>query len=207
MITTTSARPASAWLTRRIGLVVPVILVAVSVALLIGSATMVVPTTAAPPGPRVFPLIIAVGTLVVAVLLAIDLIRNPEPQYTRIQAGARGIDDGRTETVPALGAAGLDEIAIDGDESTPLRPRSNVRALLGALGTIVVFIAALQPLGWLISAAFAFWGVSRALGSRRPVFDVFVGFGLSAAVQLAFSAGLGLHLPPGILEGVLSWIR
>ena len=206
-MTTTASIPTVVWWKRRTGLIVPLILAVVSVLLFVGTATMVVPSTAAPPGPQVFPLAVAIATLVIAILLAIDVIRHPEPQYTRIQAAEKGIEDGRTSNIPALGAAGLDEIAVDGDENTPLRPRSNVRAVLGVLGSIVIFIAALEPVGWLISCAFVFWGVARSLGSKRPVADIFIAFAMAALVQLAFSAGLGLHLPPGILDGTLSWIR
>lgn len=206
-VTTSSTLTAASWWKRRTGLIVPLVMVVVSLVLFIGTATMVVPSTATFPGPQVFPLIVAIGVLLLAALLAIDTIRHPEAAYTRVQATAKGIEDGKTETITAIGAAGLDEIAFDADENTPLRARSNVRAVLGVVGTLVVFLAALQPVGWLISCAFLFWGVTRALGSRRPVADIFIAFAISALVQLAFSAGLGLHLPPGILEGALSWIR
>jgi putative tricarboxylic transport membrane protein len=38
------------------------------------------------------------------------------------------------------------------------------------------------------------------------VFDIGVALIFSSFIQLAFSAGLGLNLPSGILTGVLSWI-
>jgi putative tricarboxylic transport membrane protein len=213
MTTTATApdRTVTAWWKRRTGLVVPAIMAVISAVLFIGTATMVVPSTASFPGPQVFPLIVASATLILAIVLAIDTIRHPEPALTSAEATADGITDAVTLTPDAMGAAGLDELATqsadDGPEPVPLRPRSNVRALVGVVGTVVVFVAALDPVGWLISAAFLFWGVSRALGSRRPLFDIAVAFALSAVAQLAFSGGLGLHLPPGILEGSLSWMR
>ncbi|KAA9392943.1 tripartite tricarboxylate transporter TctB family protein [Kocuria coralli] len=72
-----------------------------------------------------------------------------------------------------------------------------------ATGTIVaaflLFAAVLVPLGWILAGTVLFWGVARGLGSRRPVFDLLVALGTSCLIQLAFSAGLGLRLPPGIL--------
>lgn len=206
-LTTASTPTTASWWKRRTGLIVSVVMLLISIVLFIGTATMTVPSTATFPGPQMFPLIIATGTLILTLLLAIDVIRHPEPQYTRIQATAKGIQVGRTQTVSTVSAAGLDEIAFDADDDTPLRPKSNRRAVLGVVGTLLVFIAALQPVGWLISCAILFWGVARSLGSKHPVADIFIAFAISALVQLAFSAGLGLYLPPGILEGSVSWIR
>ncbi|GER23907.1 hypothetical protein NCCP1664_24020 [Zafaria cholistanensis] len=69
-------------------------------------------------------------------------------------------------------------------------------------GSFLAFALLLVPVGWLISAALLFWGVSRALGSRRPLFDVGLALVFSSCIQLAFGAGLGLNLPGGILEGI-----
>ena len=69
-------------------------------------------------------------------------------------------------------------------------------------GAFLAFALLLIPVGWLLSAAVLFWGVSRALGSRRPLFDVGLSLVFSSCIQLAFGAGLGLNLPGGILEGI-----
>jgi putative tricarboxylic transport membrane protein len=45
--------------------------------------------------------------------------------------------------------------------------------------------------------------VARAFHSRRPARDGVVGLLLSVVTHLAFARGLGLNLPPGILEGLL----
>ncbi|MDU0368484.1 tripartite tricarboxylate transporter TctB family protein [Microbacterium sp. NPDC089180] len=180
---------------RRSGLVVPAVMLAIGVALIIGTITMTVPANTAPPGPQLFPTIIAVAVIVLAVLLAVDILRRPEPVDV---ADAGATDDDADVDDEALLAA------VEGrePEAPAVRPRSNLWAMLGAVGTVVVFIAALTPLGWLLSGAFLFWGIARALGSRRPVFDIFLSLAISALVQIAFSGGLGLNLPPGILEGL-----
>jgi putative tricarboxylic transport membrane protein len=172
---------------RRTGLIVPGLMLVIGLALVVGTVTMRVPDTATSPGPQVFPAIVAALVLVVAVLLAIDVLRGPEAATVEIAQPAAPGD--------------VDDLDLDG-EPVERRPTSNHRALLGALGTVVVFIAALTPLGWLLAGAVLFWGIARALGSQRPVFDVFLALAISSIVQLAFSAGLGLNLPPGILEGI-----
>ncbi|WP_218141832.1 tripartite tricarboxylate transporter TctB family protein [Frigoribacterium sp. MCBA15_019] len=172
---------------RRTGLIVPALMLVIGLALVVGTVTMRVPDTATSPGPQVFPAIVAALVLIVAVLLAIDVLRKPEAATVEIAQPAAPGD--------------VDDLDLDG-EPVERRPTSNHRALLGALGTVVVFIAALTPLGWLLAGAVLFWGIARALGSQRPVFDIFLALAISSIVQLAFSAGLGLNLPPGILEGI-----
>ncbi|KPG86474.1 hypothetical protein AEQ27_04250 [Frigoribacterium sp. RIT-PI-h] len=172
---------------RRTGLIVPGLMLVIGLALVVGTVTMRVPDTATSPGPQVFPAIVAALVLIVAVLLAIDVLRKPEAATVEIAQPAAPGD--------------VDDLDLDG-EPVERRPTSNHRALLGALGTVVVFIAALTPLGWLLAGAVLFWGIARSLGSRRPVFDIFLALAISSIVQLAFSAGLGLNLPPGILEGI-----
>lgn len=66
----------------------------------------------------------------------------------------------------------------------------------------LAFALLLVPVGWLLSAALLFWGVSHALGSTRPLFDLGLSLVFSSCIQLAFGAGLGLNLPGGILEGI-----
>lgn len=72
-------------------------------------------------------------------------------------------------------------------------------ALALAVGTLAAFVIILEPVGWLISGALLFAGLSTSLGSRRPVFDLTIAVLVSSVVQLVFSAGLGLYLPVGIM--------
>ena len=202
----TTASPG--WWRRRTGLIVPGILTLVGIGLVIGTVTMAVPSNVSQPGPQVFPAIISVAIFIVAAFLAIDVIRNPEPErvaepdLAELRGEKRVVD----QDVDELADFDRDELAVAQDKELTaehIRPRTNIRSLLGALGTTIVFIAALTPLGWLLSGAFLFWGISRALGSRRPVFDIFLALAMSSIVQIAFSIGLGLNLPPGIFVGVL----
>lgn len=182
------------FLRRRSGLVMPALLLVTGIALTWGTVTMEVPSTSLPPGPQVVPTIVAVACFVMAVVLAIDVLRKPESAFVAAP------EDQRPEEAPTTTSVHLPGAGIEADDA---RPRSNRTALALAVGTTVIFIVAIVPVGWLLSAAFLFWGIARALGSRRPVFDLILALALSAIVQLAFSAGLGLSLPPGILAGVL----
>ncbi|NJQ07312.1 tripartite tricarboxylate transporter TctB family protein [Streptomyces lonarensis] len=204
----------------------PALLLVAGVVLAIGTFTMDVPSGVASPGPQMFPAFISVACLVFAVLLAVDVLRKPEPEQVAARtAPATGGTAARTAepttatpdgqaTAPAAtpdrdttavgGATAAGETSAVGGAAVeePLRIRSNRPAVLGLVGTVIVFIALLVPLGWIIAGALLFWGVARTLGSRRPVFDIFVAVAMSSSIQLAFSAGLGLNLPPGILAGV-----
>lgn len=80
------------------------------------------------------------------------------------------------------------------------------RTIGAVVGSLVLFILLMPLLGWLLSSAALFWAISWAFGSKRPLFDIGLAALIAGIVQLTFSAGLGLSLPSGILEGVFPWI-
>lgn len=160
--------------TGRSGLVVAGLVLALAIYLTIGTVTMEVPEGAESPGPTLVPGLLAVCCYIVAGLLALQLVRQPEPP--------EGDWDEYREEQPAT--------------------FSDWRALGICIGAFLVFALALEPVGWILSAAFLFWAVVWAMGSRRGLFDVGVALVFSCAIQVAFSAGLGLNLPAGILEGL-----
>ena len=97
------------------------------------------------------------------------------------------------------GGHGEMEAAEDVDVS-----RSSDWRTLGLLS--VVFLAhavLLEPLGFPVAAALLFFGVAASLGSRRWARDVAVAVVLSLLVFVVFARGLGIGLPPGILQGVV----
>ena len=69
--------------------------------------------------------------------------------------------------------------------------------------SLILTLLLLERAGFVIACAIQFWLVARAFGSRHAVRDAAVGCVLSLVCFLAFSKGLGLTLPSGILEGVL----
>ena len=81
----------------------------------------------------------------------------------------------------------------------PLRP--------GALGWLalagVLFLALAGRAGFIAAASLQFWLVARAFSANRPLRDGVVAVLLAATVYAAFSRGLGLALPAGLLESLL----
>jgi putative tricarboxylic transport membrane protein len=91
----------------------------------------------------------------------------------------------------------------EGGEDIDLSARSDwgTVALLA-----VAFIAnalLIEPLGWVFSGAILFWGAAFALGSRHYVRDAVIAFALSFGSWYLFQLGLGITMPPGILDGIL----
>jgi putative tricarboxylic transport membrane protein len=68
---------------------------------------------------------------------------------------------------------------------------------------LVLQILLMRPAGFVLATTVLFVAVARALGSRRLVLDFVVGFVLCLAAYVAFTWGLGLILPAGVLAPVL----
>ena len=84
-----------------------------------------------------------------------------------------------------------------------LRSRTSWSAIITlsvALGSSVFL---LERAGFILTSTLLFWLVARAFASERPWRDAAVGLVLSLAVYFAFTRGLGLVLPRGILDGLL----
>ncbi|MFI7483361.1 tripartite tricarboxylate transporter TctB family protein [Kocuria sp. M1R5S2] len=83
------------------------------------------------------------------------------------------------------------------------RTHSDWSAVAWAAGGFLAFALTIEVLGWILAAALLFWAVARGFGSRRPLFDITLALLVSSAIYLAFTVGLGLNLPSGILGGGL----
>jgi len=64
-------------------------------------------------------------------------------------------------------------------------------------------IALVNLLGWVISGGLLFFGTAYVLGSRHVVRDLIISGVLSLITFYGFYVGLGIHLPAGILDGIL----
>ncbi|MFD7512722.1 tripartite tricarboxylate transporter TctB family protein [Streptomyces sp. NPDC059853] len=209
-MTTTTEKPVSAppgadrpsfWKGRSEFVVVAVLL-ALAAFLTHGTLTMTVPPTAASPGPQFFPWIITGLAYLLAAVLTWQIIRNPSAP-----PAPPGTEQDPNPALPAAapGAAAADPApgAAAATAERTHRTHTDWRSVGIIVGSFLLFTVALEPVGWLLSAALLFFGVAYALDGKRPVFDVSLSLAVSAVVQLAFSAGLGLNLPSGILGGVL----
>lgn len=221
MSTSTPPRPSGRGaLWRRKELVMAAILLIVGLVLLIGAQTMHVLGDSAP-GPQFVPVIVGVALLVVAVILAIEVIRHPEEERVLPDEGRdisrdllQDLSDTGTAEFRAVGVADLAEDASPADptttaatsdaaEDTAKKPvASDLRTTGYVLASLVGFVLILPWAGWVLSAAALFWCVARALGSRRTWIDLGVALLLSSFIQLVFGGLLGLSLPV-LLGGAL----
>ena len=163
-------------------LLVGVILLIFTIYIVYGIITMEVPESAQAPGPKLFPSLLAVFSFIITVWLVIDVLRHPHTT-------------GETVYLPPVGETAT-------ESNVPTSPIHDFKSLGIAIVGFSLFVLLLQPVGWIISAALLFWVFCYALGSNRLVFNLAVGIAFAATIQAAFSAGLGLTLPPGILEGL-----
>lgn len=184
-----SAPDTAGWWVGRGGLVVPLILAAFSTYLLIGVVTMEVAKGADWPGPDFFPLIVAVAGYVVAVLLAIKYVREPEPAVPNVFSEMDDVSQAEREEAEAAA-------------KVKYRLFSDWRCLAWAIGGFAAFAFLLVPAGWIVAAALLFWCVARSMDSRRPLWDIVVALTVSSITYLAFDVLLGMNLPSGILGGL-----
>jgi putative tricarboxylic transport membrane protein len=75
--------------------------------------------------------------------------------------------------------------------------------MLAVTGGLVLQMVLMRPAGFVIATAVLFIAVAYALGSRRVVLNAVVGLVLCAVTYLAFTRGLGLVLPAGVLVELL----
>lgn len=179
----------TSWWTGRAGLLVPAVLAAFSTYLVLGMLTMQIPPGTASPGPQFFPTIVAIAGYIVAVLLALQIIRSPEvPEPATYSEDDDVSDAARAEAEAAA--------------KVRYRFFSDWRSIAWAAGGFLAFALLLTPVGWIVSGALLFWCVARAMGSTKPLLDVIVAFTMSSLAYLAFDVLLGLELPSGVLGGL-----
>jgi putative tricarboxylic transport membrane protein len=92
------------------------------------------------------------------------------------------------------------EEAEDVDPTLP----TDWRTLALLVAAFVAHILLLEPLGFVFTEALLFAGAAWTLGARtRWWLTPLVGLAVSLTAYVAFSRGLGVALPPGVLAGVL----
>ena len=181
-------------------LIVVAVLYAVAIFLTIGTATMNVQGTASP-GPQFFPVLVCIALYGVATALAIQVIRRPNIPDTRIHPGRGNFSGAMLDDLS--GEREFETLHDDAEDHPTYKTYSDWRTVGMVVGGVVAFTVMLNIVGWILSAAFLFWVICYAMGSKRPLFDVGVSLLFASAVQLAFNAGLGLNLPSGFLGGML----
>ncbi|MEX0158657.1 MULTISPECIES: tripartite tricarboxylate transporter TctB family protein [unclassified Microbacterium] len=174
-------RPLGGWWAGRAGLVFPLILFSFATYLLVGQIAMPVPDDVDLPGPRFFPTIVIVALYSLAVVLAVSIVRAPQPPLAEVTLET----EGKVRQNPDHGTSWFSDW-----------PR-----LAWATGGFAAFILLLQPAGWIVAAAILFWAVARALDSKHPLRDVGVALVFSSVLYLIFAGVLSVNLPTGALFG------
>lgn len=182
------------WWTGRGELSVGLLALTAAALLIVGTVTMNVRGDQEP-GPQFFPMIVIGLLLVTGGWVTVQALlprRSPARVWHRPDISEDMLADVSGTNTELIKLDHLHAAAGAEEETT-----FDWRTFGLVLGAVVLFAVLLDPVGWICSAAILFWLIAYALGSRRPVFDIGVALALSSAVQLAFSAGLGLALPAG----------
>jgi putative tricarboxylic transport membrane protein len=122
-------------------------------------------------GPRVFPVVVALGLIVFATLFLLRATLMPDEDLIEKAAAEE-----QATHWPSVGVV----IAI-----------------------LVVYVFALQPLGYVVATALFLPVVARVLGSRQLLRDVLVGIGVAVVIYVGFTRYLGVRLPAGPLDFIL----
>lgn len=178
------------------GLLMPALLAAFAAYLLVGMATMQVPPSAAFPGPRFFPGIIAAALLLLATLLAVEAVRGArraEPATGAVPVAAGG-QPGGADAEADIAEADAAEHAVQ----PARRVRVDWASFAWVVGSFLAFVPLLELLGWVIAGGLLFWGVSRGFGAARPLQSLVAGLAVSSIAYIAFDMLLGMSLPSGL---------
>lgn len=91
----------------------------------------------------------------------------------------------------------------DEGEDIDLSTRPDWLTVLKLVALVAAAMALMSFLGWAIVGGLLFAGAAHILGSRTWVRDLVIGGVLSVGSFYAFYVGLGVPIPPGILDGIL----
>ena len=102
----------------------------------------------------------------------------------------------------ALATARGDVAEAEAGEDVDLTTPADWVTVGKLVGILVLNLLLVNVLGWAITGALLFAGAAWALGSRTLLRDVLVGAVLAVG-SWYFFWGLGVPLPPGVLDGIL----
>lgn len=103
----------------------------------------------------------------------------------------------------AVATARGDRAEGEAGEDVDLDRGTDWRTLAGLAGVLVATVALIDWLGWAVVGALLFAGAATVLGNRHWVRNLLIGAVLSVASWYGFYVGLGIPIPPGVLDGVL----
>ena len=124
-------------------------------------------------GPRVIPSILGWGLIVIGLWYAFELLRG---QHARPSADSEDVD-----------------ISLPPDWLT----------IAGIGAGLVAYMLLIERAGFILASATLFVITAFAMGSRKIVRDIAIGIVIAVAAYVAFSEGLGVRLPQGVLDGLI----
>lgn len=163
-----------------------------------------------PVGPTTVPLVVGGLLVVVAVVLAVDVLRGTGAGADGGEGADGGKGPGAADEVKgdeghkgAGGGAG--ESVVGGGDEGPVTGTGGAgwRTVVLLAGVFLAHAALIGPLGFPLAGALLFWGAAYALGSRNPARDPLIAAVLAVATHLVFTHLLGVPLPGGPLMEVL----
>jgi putative tricarboxylic transport membrane protein len=87
-----------------------------------------------------------------------------------------------------------------GDQFVPADFKTMSLVVAGIAGHVIL----LEKLGFVIAATVSFYLVAYAFGARKIVKDLAIALAFSIITYFAFTEGLNIRLPQGILENLFS---
>ncbi|MBF8184977.1 tripartite tricarboxylate transporter TctB family protein [Nonomuraea sp. K274] len=155
-----------------------------------------------PVGPAAIPSVV-VGLLVLcAALLTVEIIRG-RAQSRAGEGGESGTQDGGESGTQDGGTHDGDGSGTHESDDEERDRSGGWKTAVVLAGALVLTIALIEPAGWVIAGGLLFWLSCYALGSRHQLRDLAVAAGLALGSFYLFDAGLGIHLPAGVLQGIL----
>lgn len=146
--------------------------VALGIIVLVQTQDIRVTPATARVGPRIIPTIIGWGLIVIGSWYALELLRG---QRARPSANSEDVDT----SLPA------DWVTI------------------GGIGVgLVAYMVLIERAGFILASATLFIITAFSMGSRKIVRDSVIGIIIAVAAYIAFSEGLGVRLPQGVLDAL-----
>lgn len=154
-------------------LLVALAVVVLGVVILVQTQDIRVTRATARVGPRVIPMIVGWGMIAIGLWYAVELLRG---QHARPAADSEDVD-----------------ITLPPDWAT----------IAGIGAGLVAYMLLIERAGFILASAALFTITAFSMGSRKIVRDVVIALVIAVGAYLAFSEGLGVRLPQGILDGLI----
>ena len=88
----------------------------------------------------------------------------------------------------------------EGTEFGEIIDKTDYKSLAMVAGSMATYPVLIERAGFIIATTVAFFGVSYAFGAKKLTKNLVIALVFSAIVYFAFSRGLGVNLPAGILK-------